>query len=137
MPLKSKQKISCAVDICKKEGRADKIKEHYKNFVVCDKDGNPLDPASSEFKKLSGQKRVHTPFFLQMAIVYTNSRQVPSSLPKSPWAAMNIDLPDPVPGQSGEKEKTLDDLDEQLLDDQKESPRKKSKDDGMMIVIEI
>ena len=63
MPPKSKQKIACAVDICKKEGRADKIKEHYQNFVVCDKDGNPPDPASSEFKKLSGQKRVHTPFF--------------------------------------------------------------------------
>ena len=42
MPPKSKQKIACAVNNCQKEGRADKIKEHYQNFVVCDEAGNPL-----------------------------------------------------------------------------------------------
>ena len=84
-------------------------------------------------------KRLHISFFFTNG--YNLNKLPPikalSSLPKNPWAAMGIDLRGP--GPSGEKRKSLDDSDKQLLDDEIENPRKKSnmsEDDGIMFDME-
>lgn len=59
----SRLKYNCVVPSCKKEIRADHLKEHYRSVVKFDPDGEPINENNPDFKQLSQVRKQHTLYF--------------------------------------------------------------------------
>ena len=86
--------------ICKKSFRSDKLREHYLNQVIWDKDGYPVPTYSDQYRGATPAKKLHTEYFHKHAYTKTKHPQnrTVSNAPKNPFAAAacsNKSRPDP------------------------------------------
>ena len=71
----SRQTYPCLVPQCSLSGRTDSLRRHYVSKVAFDKDGSPVLKSSSEYIKLSEEKKRHMDFFRENNFTRTNLPQ--------------------------------------------------------------